>query len=141
MAHGPSPYETTPFPGEATMDVAFPGACDRHNTVHVVPAAGWRPDLTQEEADRIDPDPTLIPAPNRARQAAARMGIPTRLATRAARYADDYDGGLLITIPPGTDIPGAQHDDDITAVAAVDLLYHLASERAEARARRDGLTS
>lgn len=38
----------------------------------------------------------------------------------------DYDdANILVTLPFGADVPGAQHDDGVTAVALIDLARYV----------------
>ncbi len=55
-------------------------------------------------------------------RAATALGLPYHLAQRALRYVGDGDPGRLVVLPRGLDLPGAQEDDGVNAIAAVDLL-------------------
>lgn len=57
--------------------------------------------------------------------------------TRAKDLVRSGDGDVLVVLPTGTDIPGAQHDDNVTAIAAVDLVDFVeAGEREDYELRR-----
>lgn len=43
-------------------------------------------------------------------------------ADKAARLTFVGKGDQLVVLPNGTEVPGVQHDDGVTAIAAVDLL-------------------
>jgi hypothetical protein len=47
---------------------------------------------------------------------------------RAARLVWDGKGDELVILPFGTECPGAQHDDGVTALAAIDLLRALVAD-------------
>lgn len=43
----------------------------------------------------------------------------------AARLVATDNGDQLVVLPYGTDVPGVQHDDGVTACAAIDLVRNL----------------
>jgi hypothetical protein len=44
---------------------------------------------------------------------------------RAARLVAEASGDELVVLPFGTEVPGVQHDDGVTAIAAIDLVRYL----------------
>jgi hypothetical protein len=48
-----------------------------------------------------------------------------KAARKAGGLVADNDGDRLVVLPPGMEVPGAQDDDDVNAIAAIDLLRWL----------------
>jgi hypothetical protein len=44
---------------------------------------------------------------------------------KAARLCARGQENRLVVVPYGTDIPGALFDDNVTAIAAIDMIRHL----------------
>lgn len=44
------------------------------------------------------------------------------------RLPEDLDGDSLVVLPDGMDVPGAQHDDGVSAVALIDLARYIVTE-------------
>lgn len=51
--------------------------------------------------------------------------IPPEAIDTARAHVADGNPCFLVVLPPGTDIPGVQHDDGVTAVSAGDLVGYL----------------
>lgn len=75
------------------------------------------PEETDAEADhRLNQELVLVPADM------SKLGAAVRKA--ATRVALDT-GDELVVLPFGTELPGVQHDDGVTAIAAIDLVRAL----------------
>lgn len=48
--------------------------------------------------------------------------IPSETIAQARTCVDSGQHYFLVVLPFGTDIPGAQHDDGVTAISAGDLI-------------------
>ena len=98
----------TPFPGERPdYVVTFVGVLTEDGVEHV--------HLRDDKRAFSCPLSEIADAPR----------IPTLARLLAQAYVDGGMPNLLVTLPFGTQIPGVQHDDNLTAIAAHDLIDYL----------------